>query len=292
MRFRSGLVAALALAAVMGTTRADAQSCSVGYARGERSQILAVSPAARPILQRMAVLAQRSASNAVNNPMRYAMFNEFSAWRNELTSYGDHPRPWLSDRAQTFIGDIIDSEILGLNTITGFVGASEEESQELSRAALDQINIAIGALPVCFATSWDQLSFEAVDSANCFGGFNQVNRKIVQSRARAALSVLDKLSRQAQVGMQAVEGSVERQERQAEFAFVREEIKIIGSEMIPAIPVQSAQFIQAIFEPASLQIDTATLSGQTLQEAQANSAAALVAIVGAQKLIRSCIPGL
>jgi len=286
-------VVTLILAAVVGHTTADAQTCSVGYARAERTQILAVLPAARPILQRMAELAQRAASNTVGNPMRYAMYNEFSAWRGVLTGYGDHPRPWLSSRAQTFIGDLIDSKNLGLDAITSFVGASEAESQELSRNALDAVNVATASLTVCFSTSWDHLSFAAIDSAGCFGGFYPANLKIVQSRARAALSVLSKLSRQAQAGTQAVEGSVERQQRQAEFAFVREEVKIIGSEMIPVLAGnQSAQFIQSIFDPASLQIDSAILTGQTILEAQTNSAAALAAVEGAQKLIRSCIPGL
>jgi hypothetical protein len=293
MRFRLGLAFTLMVGAVMGNATAYAQSCSGGYARSERSQILAVLPAARPILNRMAGLAQLSASSTVSNPMRYAMFNEFYAWRNILTSYGNNPRPWLSARAQNFIGDLIDAENLGLNAITSFVGDSEAESQELSQNALDAVNNATGALSVCFATSWDQLSFMAVDSANCFGGFNQVNLSIVKSRARAALSVLNNLSKQAQAGMQAVDGPLDRQQRQAAFAFVREEIKIIGSEMIPLLAGnQSAQFIQAIFDPASLQIDSATLAGQTIQEAQANSAAALASVGGAKKLIRSCVPGL
>lgn len=290
MRIRSGLVATLILAAVLGHNTADAQTCSVGYARGERPQILAVLPAARPILDRMAILAERSASNEVSDAMRYAMFNELYAWRDVLNSYGDHPRPWLSARSQSFIGDVIDAQNLGLNSITGFVGATEEESQDLSRNALDTINMAIGSLPLCFATSWDRVPFVAVDSANCFGGFNPADLKIVRQRARAVLPILSDLSRQAQAGTQAVEGSIQRQQRQAEFAFAREEIKILGAEMIPGIA--GGQFVQAILDPASLQIDSSTLAGQTVTEAQTNSAAAVVAIRRAEKLIRSCIPGL
>lgn len=293
MRFRSGLVVTLILAAVVGHTTADAQTCSVGYARAERTQILAVLPAARPILDRMAILAERSASNGVTNPMRYAMFNELYAWRGVLNSYGDHPRPWLSARSQSFIGDVIDAQNLGLNSITGFVGATEEESQVLSRNALDTINNAIASLPLCFATSWDRVPFVAVDSANCFGGFNLADLKIVRQRARAVLPILSDLSRQAQAALQTLESLQGRRQLQAQFAYTREEIKIIGSEMIPALAGnQTAQFIQSIFDPASLQIDSAILTGQTILEAQTNSAAALAAVEGAQKLIRSCVPGL
>ena len=283
----------------LAVTEGAAQSCFGGYERNDRGDVKLLIEAPIGALNRLAELAQLSASGELSQPQRMALQNEFRAHLTGfMNPYRNHSRPWLSARARAFLSDVLDPEYLALEDLR-LVGGTPEESITLSLNALNQVNNALNYLQTCAWGSWDRLTFSGQSSKRCFGGFMKFDAEYLQNLGNSALTVLAELRQQAQAASTAIDPVGEREKRNLDFIFTREEIKILGSETgfypinegsgYRSLSNEGRVFMHAIFDPASLNLANATLQGDTLADAQANARAAVDAINRAEKRIKYCI---
>jgi hypothetical protein len=275
-------------ALLMCCASASAQSCVSGYARGERRAVLSSYKAPEQILSRMAVLAELSADGAYSQAQRQALYNEFDALRTYLGVLGSSARPWLSTTAQSFLATVIEPGYLNLNGLT-FLGATIPESQQLSRLALDAVNISLSDLEICLSGAWEQVPLVgSPNTGNCGGGYLASERRAVRYLASRARNVLQDLKRKALVAVNQPAVSLsERTLRQQDFSYRREDLEIISADFYPLL--QSANFVATVMDPVYLDIATATVDGPTVAQAQVNAGLALSRINTAINTLNGCV---
>lgn len=266
------------------------QSCNGGHERLIRSAMVTTGKEPVQILVRMAALAELSANGNYSQPQRSALDNEFVALAQEIDRIGNDGDPAFGARGNSFLNSTIDTSFLQLSS-QRLLGSTIEESQILSRQALDAVNSAQVTLLLCMGGSWDRIIVSgSPNQGNCAGGYSRADRIRVREVLAETKKILNKLERMAQQGASAIESLNLRQVRQDDFDYQREEIELLSNSVIRIWPttLQTRNFLQTVIDAMYLGIDQSTLMGRSALEAQLNSQRAFQDIIAAKATIDLC----
>ncbi len=280
----------LGIMAVLGlVSSGNAQVCSVGHTRSQRPLVLEQQSYANQILTRMSELATLSASGVYSQTQRMALNNEFHAWKSEMDRFGAEPRLHATSRTRDFLDDVVDADFLGLASAT-ILGSTIEESQRLSREALDAVNIALSQLSVCLAGSWDRLEIVGEpNGGDCAGGYDRRDRVTVlvhMLRAVAKIRALADIARDSAFG---VYGVTQRTVRQFELEYTREEVEILGESFVPRVSRRTRHFLRTVIDPIFLNTLEARVDGENVYKSQQHALAALASFKDARRTGLFCL---
>jgi hypothetical protein len=280
------LIVLCAVLGLLGET--SAQVCSVGYDRSERRPIQASGDRVSELFDRMAQLAEMSASETISMTQRLALENEFHALKDALREAGDRNRPRLSVRGNTFLHEVIDPDYLGLTELR-LRGDSIAESQQLARIALDAVNQARSLLTFCLSGSWDRVALVGTpNDGPRGGGYSRADRRIVSREIRGAQASLSTLAWIAHQSANGVFSTTQRAIQQFDFEFTREDIELRGRGNFPGVSRRTRTFLRTVIDPTFLGIDQSVVNGESIEESHVNAGAALERVRGALSNLDRC----
>lgn len=266
------------------------QGCNGGYERLTRSAMVVSGKEPVQILMRMAALAEQSANGIYSQTQRSALDSEFVALAQEIERIGNVGNPAFGVRGNAFLDSTIDTTFLQISSLR-LLGNTIEESQRLSRQAIDATNAAQVVLQQCMGGSWDRIiASGSPNQGNCAGGYDRVDRLRVREALAETKKILNKLERMAQQGASKIDSLGMRQVRQDDFDYLREEIELLSNSLLRIWPttLRTRQFLQTFIDAMYLGIDQSTLMGRSALEAQINAQRAVQDIIAAKALIDLC----
>ncbi len=267
---------------------AEAQVCAQGYERSDREMVKEQFPLIETVLNRMAGLAEMSASSTVPVASRLGWENQFKDLQHYLASYGDLRLWGASLRASRFMSTVVSPSYLGLSKLT-LRGSTVAKSQENSRKALDALNSAIDTAHSCLWLSWDHHEISGTpDDNQCAGGFDKADEARILKIYMEAITTLERMSQISVTVGWSVLSTSQRALYESDFVFEREGLDILGETAVSGVSARTQNFVSKIVNPIFLGLNTATVTGSTIAQAQQNAQDAWGSVNKGKMTLESC----